>query len=184
MRILCSLAILATFFAAPAAADDAYPSPGIRAMREGQWLGSDHLFNLPKEMDVTIELVAPESLTLPFDEAKIKAAVEKRLDAAGIKPFPEVKADKPPLPFFHLLVMISPIEEGYVIYCAGRLLEQVELARVIPAEGTALQAITWEKQNLVFSTAVGLDKRVVRCAEEVVDYFIERVKYFQSLERG
>lgn len=184
MRILCSLAIFASLTAGLAAADDAYPSPGVRAMREGQWLGSDHLFNLSKEMDVIVELVAPQSLKLPFDEAKIKAAIEKKLAGAGITPPAEVKEDKPPLPFFHLLLMISPIEEGYVIYCDGRLFEQVQLSRVVPAEGTALQAITWEKQDLVFSTAVGLEKRVVRCAKEVVDYFIERVKFFQSLEQG
>lgn len=88
-----------------------------------------------------------------------------------------------PLPFFHVLIMINPIEKGYVVYIGTRLFESIDIKRAGARldEQTAFQAITWERQQLLISSKEDLTAQVNATVDELTNEFISRYKYFQNL---
>jgi len=172
----------AVLVTASAFAQNDYPNPGIRAYREGKWLGSDHLYNVSDHIGVVAEVIVSADTPIPIQEQTVKEIVTKIFEKNAITPVAETSADDPGLPFFHVLLMISPIETGYVIFCTGRLFESVDIDRVVLPEDAILQGITWEKQNLVVASKADAGERARKCVESVTDYFVERFKFFEGLK--
>lgn len=160
-----------------------YLSPGIIAYQGSQWVGSDNLLNVGKDIAIYVEIVKSPTQQIPFDEESIKIKLSDIFTKNGIGTLPTGFTDKPPLPFMHALVMIVPFEKGFLAYCSVRLFEQVTLPRVILADQTFFQAITWEKQNLVVAAPQDITREVTNTLVEMTNNFVERVKYFQTLDR-
>ncbi|HEY4832645.1 MAG TPA: hypothetical protein VIH61_08825 [Waddliaceae bacterium] len=177
------LAFATSLFSAEEAFDDQrfYPNPGIIALRDGRWVGSDHLYNLTNKIDIVIEFFTPPSVVLPVTKENIKTTVSEIFKKARITPPTDFSGDKPPLPFFHMLIMMYPIEKGYVVYCEGRLFEQVELDRVKPDEQTAMQAITWESQNLIITSKEDLANQLTKSVDEIATAFANRFRFYEDI---
>ena len=88
-----------------------------------------------------------------------------------------------PLPFFHVLIMINPIEKGYVAYVGTRLFESIDIKRSGAQldQQTAFQAITWERQLLLITAKEDLLAQVNSSVDELTTEFLNRYKYFQQL---
>ena len=160
-----------------------YPNPGIVAQRGGRWVGSDHLYNLTENIDIVAEIFKPKNLELPITEEMIRSRVADIFKNSDIVPMAEEKPGQPPLPFFHVLVMIYPIEKGYVCYTEGRLFEQINIDRVVLDEQTALQGITWESQNLILAPEEKLVEQVNTSVDEIANTFAERFEFYEKIRR-
>lgn len=159
-----------------------YPNPGIVAQRGGGWVGSDHLYNLTDHISIVTEIFKPEKLTLSITEKQIHDQVADEFKKGGITPDATNKPGQPLLPFFHLLVMIYPIEKGYVVYCEGRLFEKINLERVRLDDLTAMQGITWESQNLIITPKDDLETHLDKSVDEIVKTFVERFRFYKDIK--
>jgi len=160
-----------------------YPNPGIVAQRGGAWVGSDHLYNLTNKIDIHVEIFKPENVDLPLTEEMIRSRVADIFKKGGITPIAEEVAGDPPLPFFHVLIMIYPIDKGYVAYCEGRLFEKVRLERIRLDDLTVLQGITWESQNLIVSPTNMIGEQISNSIDEIADTFVERYRFYEEIRR-
>jgi hypothetical protein len=159
-----------------------YPNPGIVANRGGRWVGSDHLYNLTDKIDIVVEIFKPENVQVPVSEEMIKARVIEIFKKGKIEPQAESAPGKPPLPFFHLLLMIYPIDKGYVALCEGRLFEEVHLDRIILDEQTVLQGITWESENLIVSPSADIEEQVFKSVDEIANTFVDRFIFYSNIK--
>ncbi len=159
-----------------------YPNPGIVASRGGKWVGSDHLYNLTNKIEVYAEIFKPQNVTLPVTENSIRSRVEAVFKKGKIEPKAEVRGGKPPLPFFHVLLMVYPIEKGFVILCEGRLFEEVHMDRVILDEQTVMQAITWESENLIIASSAEIEEQINKSVDEVANTFVDRFLFYANIK--
>ena len=184
LSILFSALLFATPLSAQMADDGRfYPNPGIVAQRGGAWVGSDHLYNLTNQIDILVEIFKPENVDIPITEEMLRSRVADIFKKGGITPIAELIAGKPPLPFFHVLVMIYPIEKGYVAYCEGRLFENVNLDRIRLDDLTLLQGITWESQNLIVSPTNQIGEQINNSVDEIAETFVERFRFYDEIRR-
>lgn len=156
--------------------------PGIVGMENGHWIGSDNLFNVGKHLEVVVEIVKPEHKDIPLGEELIKRKVHALFAEAGISTIAESAHGGPPLPMFHVLILVNTIEKGFVAYVAGRLFEAVQIKRVVIDPGVTFQAITWEKQDLLTMPADSFISQVELSVGEITKEFITRLKYFQTIQ--
>lgn len=159
-----------------------YSHPGIVAFREGQWLGSDHLLNLSDHISVFVEVSGPEDMKLPTTTEALKKSVEAVFEKAGITPVAEKIPGKPELPFFHLLVMIYPIKDGYTFSIVASLFEEVKLPRIKLDESVTMQAITWDRQSINIASKDKFAGELTSSVEEMASNFVERYKFFENLK--
>lgn len=159
-----------------------YMLPGITAFKKGQWVGSDNLYNITNNIGVSVEIIKPLGRPIPIDSNTIRNRIAGMFDRAGIIPIAEGKGVKAPLPFFHILIMIYPVEKGYVASINGRLFEPVALARINLDKNITWQAITWEKQDLIIASADLLNEQLFKSIDEITNNFIERFKFFENIK--
>lgn len=166
-----------------ASATISYLSPGVIVNRVTSWQGGDNLLNLSKNIPVRVELVLPIGKKSPIEEAVIKKHVVDIFAKAGISDKVQAYADKPPLPFFHVLVMAQQIDKGYAVYVAGRLFEQVDVSRVVLNNEAFFQAVTWEKQELIVASPEEIANQVLLVLDEIATNFADRYTYYENIKK-
>lgn len=158
-----------------------YTHPGIVVSQDGKWVGSDHLLNLSNKIDVIVEILKPETTKLPFTEESL----EQRIEAAFKKKDFETSASRtsamPHIPFFNVLLVIYPIEKGYVGLVDGRLMESIDPKRVKLEKNTDFQAITWEKKTLVVAPTDEFEGIINKTIDDILATFFERFEFFEKL---
>lgn len=160
-----------------------YTLPGIVGIKGDAWIGSDNLFNLSKSIGVVAEIVKPTGKNLPTTPEAIRTQVAALLAEAGIESRSLGVGAEPPTPFFHMLIMVLPLEKGgYAVSCNGRLFEQIQNPRVTLEKGIFWQSITWEKQDLLYTTAEKLPDQLKLAIDRVVKSFTERFKFFEKIK--
>lgn len=159
-----------------------YPNPGIVAYRGGKWVGSDHLYNITNKIDVVVEIFKPEKTVIPITEGMIRSRIADIFKKAKIQPLAENVPGKPLLPFFHMLLMIYPIDKGYVAYTEGRLFEQVNIDRVRLDEQTVMQGITWESENLILVPSKDLTNQLYKSVDEIANTFVDRYLFYENIK--
>lgn len=155
-----------------------FTQPGIVTVKDNGAVGVDHLYNVSGNIPVIVEIVKSDSITLGITERQIQSTIEAYFQKAGIEP--QAKPG-PPLPFFHVIVMILPTTDGMTAYCSGRLFESVTLDRVILPPGVYFQAITWETQTMVFSSRDEIDKQIQGVCVEITEKFLSRYNYYKTV---
>lgn len=160
-----------------------YLSPGILVYRPTGWTGGDNLLNISKDIPIHLELVLPIGKKSPIDEAEIKKRVTAIFSKAGIGDQAKAFTTKPPLPFFHVLIMVQNIEKGYAAYIGGRLFEEVTVPRVVLPDNTFFQAITWEKQELIVASPEDITNQVLLTLDEIAQNFADRYTYFENVKK-
>lgn len=155
--------------------------PGIVGLRNGQWVGSDNLYNVSSNISVYVEMIYPENQKIFFNEGELKAKVQAIFTKGGITPFALHQPETPALPLFHVLIMLNQVEPCIMASCSCRLFEAVTIKRAIFDEGITFQAITWEKQDLIASGKQDFTALIEKTVEEFATEFVERFKYFQNL---
>lgn len=160
-----------------------YTSPGIATNQGGQWVGSEHLYNLSPNIGIFPELVMQPGLPISITEISIREKLIPILRTGGVNATP-LLVGKSPLPFLHVLVMITPIDKGYVAYCAIRLFEEIQNKRVfLPAE-VIWQAITWEKQELILAPTEQIQEEIEKTLVNLAQAFADRYRLKQPESPG
>lgn len=160
-----------------------YGYPGITAQKDGKWVGSDHLLNLPSSILLDVVVSKADNVDVPVAEDTIRQIAEKEFAAAGIDTKGVTTEGKPPLPFFQILVIIYKIPEGYAFSLDGRLFEEVQLPRVKLSPGVTMQAITWNTDSIHVASTQKLDSELTTSVQDLVKSFIEKYKFFQDLKK-
>lgn len=159
-----------------------YTHPGIVTSQSGEWLGSDHLLNISNKIQVVVEILKPADTKISLTVEQLKARIEEAFKKAGIAPEESANSETPGIPFFNLLIVLYPIEKGYVGLVDGRLMESVDPLRVKLEKGTLFQAITWEKKTLVVAPTDDFKDSIDKSVDEVVKTFLERFDYYEKLK--
>jgi len=159
-------------------------NPGILALRGGNWLWSDHLFNLSKNIDIVVELTKPGNLDLPIKSKDIKGIVVKAFEQHGITPYASPVEGKPDLPSFHVLIMVYPIRDGYTFTVIGRLFEDVNLERVKLDQRVTMQAVTWDRTSIHVVSTSKLQSELEDSVREVSTEFADRFAVFEKLRQS
>lgn len=156
--------------------------PGIVGIANGQWGGSDNLFNLKPNIGIYVEIVIPEGKKFDVTEVELGTLVTDLFVKAGISPYALQEPESPPLPLFHVLIMINSIGQNVFASCSCRLFESVTLKRVILERGITYQAITWEKQDLISAVTNDFKGTLQKTIEELTSEFTTRFHYFQNFK--
>ncbi len=158
---------------------DHFAQPGIIVLKDGKWVGVDHLFNLTNKIEVYIEVQKSPTITEEINTEAIKTSIETLFKKGSIT----TKAEStPPFPFFHMLIMIIPVEKGYAVLCEGRLFESVHLDRFITEKNMYFQAITWEKQLLVIAPKDTFRAEIDKAVDEIANSFVTRYAFFEGIK--
>ncbi len=158
-----------------------FTQPGIIGYRNGQWVGTDHLFNLTNQIGVSVEVVTPPNVTLTISKDEIIEETMKILSQGGLAPHRITGGASSPLPFFHFLIMVFPLQNGYLGSVSGRLFEAVDVDRIKLAQGIIWQAITWEKQTLIISSKEEFALQLKKYVDEITQAFVDRYKHFEGM---
>jgi hypothetical protein len=167
-------------------AEPTYLYPGLVRQYLGQWVGSDYLFNMSANIGVVVEIVAPSDIpNTTFNTDEIKQNVSEIFANGGINPYAEAFLEQPPLPFFHIIILVAQVEESYVFSISGRFFEAAKIPRLNFKKPGKAQVITWEKQELVTTSQSRFSEQLILSAREIADFFIQRINYFnrQRLEQ-
>lgn len=159
-----------------------YLAPGLVRFSNGLWAGSDYLYNLSQDIGVAVELVLPKELAGILHKERVRQEIEVIFTGHHITPFSLAVNDLPPLPFFHLIAFVVPVKESYVVNIAGRLFEEVKLIRLDYQLPGTVQAITWEKQELIVSSKSQVLERLMESAREIAIQFAGKIDSFNRLQ--
>jgi hypothetical protein len=140
----------------------------------------------PLAMNDLIAAVSSSSIT-PSQPITPRGAAVPPKPKAPVQPPKKKVPDaqlilQPPLPALQILVMVQSIEMGYVVYCAGQLLEGVQISRIYLKSDIIYQAITWQKQELLLVSKEQLVNEVDKTIHSIVLAFADRYK--SDAERG
>lgn len=167
---------------APAPTKVTFTVPGIVGMKEGQWRGSDHLLNLTDKIRVTADVYASKEVKLPFTAQNLEELVTNLFVKSSLKPNEPGEYGKPPLPYFHILVMVHRASTEYAVFIQLRLFEEVRLARVTLPKEVAFQAITWEDEDFLMISPNRLKAEVYQQVQQITTDFIARYNFFEKQE--
>ena len=158
-----------------------YNHPGLIVHEGGGVVGTDHLYNLAPAFNIRAEVIASNEAQINISEGVIENLIAEEFKKEYISTQAEV-VDGFALPEFHMLVLISKIERGFVVFVEGRLFESVKLERVRLEAGTAFQAITWETQSLSVTPEEGAENDIRESVRAIAKLFVERYVYFEELK--
>jgi hypothetical protein len=159
-----------------------FSMPGMVGVSNGQWTGSDNLYNLTPFISLYVEIIKPENSTLAINEKDIIDNIEKIFGANALTPHAMIQPGDPALPLYHVLIMYNKAEEYEFGLVNCRLFEPVNLKRVILEDGISFQAITWEKQELVAASDKDFKNIVISTVDELTNDFVTRFRYFQEIK--
>lgn len=163
------------------AATKYFGHPGIVASRNGEWLWSDHLFNLSKNITIAVEVAKPDDLELSVDVDRLESLIGDVFKKYGISPGANPDMGKPDLPNFHVLVMIYPIKDGYTFAVNADLLEPVLLTRIKLDETVTMQAVTWDRQSIHIVSKSNFNEELEKSVQDAATGFAERYAFFDKM---
>jgi hypothetical protein len=166
----------------PMPSQPAYTHPGIVVSQGGNWVGTDHLLNLTKNIGIVVEILKPAGTKMPFDEATIEKRAADAFKKRDVEATAENSGVRPKLPFFNILLVVYPIDKGFVALIDGRLLESVDPKRVKLDKDTDFQAVTWEKKTLIVAPIDEFEALAEKTVDEIVSTFLERYEYFEKIK--
>jgi hypothetical protein len=157
-----------------------FPHPGILFEKNGTWYGDDFLYNLPKNIDIFIEVEKSNDVTIHIDESHPKQIIAGVFKKSGI--VPQAEGGNPPFPYFHILIMVTAVDKAYAVYCSGRLFEHLNIERTNLDKDVYFQAITWEKQALLIIPAEKFKDELDKAIEDIANSFADRYRHFEEIE--
>lgn len=161
-----------------------YSEPGIVTLQGGEWVGNEHLYNLSSSLGVVVDLIKPAGASIALTESALKEKVVSAFKKGHITERNPMINGRTPLPFFHLIVIIQPIEKGYVAYVVGRLFEEAQMKRVELKPNISWQAITWERQELIVFPTEQLQSQIDEAVLSIVNGFVERFNSYPPAGRN
>lgn len=156
-----------------------YTHPGIVINQGGRFVGSDHLLNLSKHIDIASEILKPSDAEIPLTTQMIDDYIHDKFIKKGLE---SANGSASSIPFFNLLLVIYPVDQGFVALVDGRLIESVDPKRVKLDRETQFQAITWEKKVLLVTPKEDFKTSIFKTIDDILNTFFERYDYFERLK--
>lgn len=157
-----------------------YTHPGIVINQGGRFVGSDHLLNLSKHIDIASEILKPADTEIPLTIQMIDDYIYDKFIKKGLE---STRGSASTIPFFNLLLVIYPVEQGFVALVDGRLIESVDPKRVKLDRDNQFQAITWEKKVLLVTPKDDFKSSIFKTIDDILNTFFERYDYFDRLRQ-
>lgn len=157
-----------------------YTHPGIVINQGGRFVGSDHLLNLSKHIDIASEILKPNEAEIPLSTQMIDDYIHDKFTKKGLE---SSNGTASSIPFFNLLLVIYPVDQGFVALVDGRLIESVDPKRVKLDRDTQFQAITWEKKVLLVTPKDDFKASIFKTIDDILNTFFERYDYFERLKQ-
>lgn len=154
---------------------DYFNHPGVVTSKGGQWIGGDNFTNIPHSFALQVNVVKPETLELPIKKEDLHSKIADIFTKSDLTINTSGTEYEPPLPFFNMLILAYPINDGMVVAIQGRLFESVDIKRVILEKNTLFQAVTWEQTNLVVAPEDEVVKYIQDAVEQIAGSFAGRV---------
>lgn len=161
-----------------------YIYPGLVRLKEGSWIGYDYLYNLVNNIPVEVTIIKPQDTSVPLSEEELRNRIATQLQGAGINTDLQIIGGQPPQALFNMMILVYPLNDGYIALADGRLIETIQTKRVdlAPAEGS-FQAITWEHKNLIVATSSNFSQLLHQTVDQITKTFIERYEFFKNLKK-
>ena len=154
--------------------------PGVIGFQNGKWQGTDYLGFLTNNIGIDVEILKSDYVPQIPGAGSLSGRLAQIFEKENINPHAE-SAEGLPLPFFHVLILIYPIDKDkFALLGNGRLFEQVQIMRKDFLSSGYWQAITWETQDTAISTGEQLDAQVQAIAERLATAFAERYRQYQE----
>ncbi len=158
--------------------------PGVIGLQYGKWEGTDYLGYLSNNVGVQVEISKAENVPAIVDEATIAKGIADIFTKENIIPYSGV-AEGPPLPFFHILMLVYPIDKDrYVIVGNGRLFEQIQVIRKEFIPAGFWQGITWENHDIALANGQQLNTQIQAVADTLGTAFVKRYRQYNLSKEG
>lgn len=158
--------------------------PGVIGLQNGKWEGTDYLGYLSNNIGVSVEITKAENVPNIIGEDAVARRISEIFTKENITPSANV-VEGPPLPFFHVLMLIYPIDKDrYVIVGSGRLFEQIQVIRKEFVPGGFWQGITWENQDIALASGPQLDAQIQVVGEKLATSFASRYRQYNISKEG
>lgn len=152
-----------------------YPYPGVVSLYNNKWNGLDNLLNVSKTIPIQIDFVLPKGESSGVSELNVLHAIANIFQKEGISTHTPYRGDKPPTPFFNVMILIYPLQGGYVASLQGRLFEEITVERIKLDPEETFQAITWEQNDLITASKDQFEKVVLKSVEDIATNFTKRL---------
>ena len=161
-----------------------YIYPGVVRAKEGNWVGFDYLYNIGNNIPVEVTIVKPGEASIPISEESIKQRIIEEFQKANIDTTINSVGGQPPSAIFSMMILIYPVNDGFIALCDGRLLETITVKRVTPSPSEGIfQAITWEHKNLIVAPTDNFVLLMTQTVDTIARTFIERYSFFESFRK-
>lgn len=161
-----------------------YIYPGVVRVKDGRWVGFDYLYNVGSNIPIEVTIVKPPEASVPISEEAIKNRMAEEFQNAGIDTSVLTAGGQPPRALFNMMILIYPLNEGFIALCDGRLLETVGVKRVeLASTEGVFQAITWEHKKLIVAPTENFASLLTQTVESITRAFLERHKFFESFKK-
>jgi len=151
--------------------------PGVIGLVNGKWEGNDYLGHLSNQIGISIELLKGEG-SPDIDESSFEKIVSDLFTKESLTAKAAAK-EGPPLPFFHILLIVYPVDKDkFVIFANGRIFEQIQVMRKNFNPAGYWQAITWENQDILLVNSTELNAQLKATVEKLAKGFIERYRLY------
>lgn len=160
-----------------------FTEPGIITFQNGKWIGSDRLYNLPKNINVIVERIRTPGSKFPVEKEAVAKNVMDILKKGGFNPTYLQGGPNIPLPFFHILITTMPIPDGKVADIDIRLFEIVQLDRDKTVQGINWQAMTWERETFIQDSNENIPNKIYDTINRITQEFVDEVKRFDELKK-
>lgn len=158
--------------------------PGVIGLQNGKWEGTDYLGYLSNNIGISVEITKAENVPNVIGEDVVAKRASDIFAKENIVPSSTV-TEGPPLPFFHILMLIYPIEKDrYAIVGSGRLFEQIQVIRKEFIPGGFWQGITWENQDIAIASGAQLDAQIQAVADKLATSFASRYRQYNISKEG
>lgn len=171
------LPLLVMPYALFAAGNSFYPYPGDVVNTGGSWKGVDHLANISKSIPLQLDVIMPQDAKVTITESELFNALEKVFKDSGIENATPPKGEHY---FFHVLVLIYPVNDGFAASVQSRLFEEVQVKRTLLEKDHKLQAETWDQSTLIVAPAVEFNDLLIKTVQQAGTNFVKRLQAFHG----
>lgn len=156
-------------------------TPGLATIKDGRWVISDMLYNLPINIMVKVDIVKPQDRYTPLSDKQVERAVQEIFRSYLITPQPYPLPCEPILPVFQVTLMTFPCDQRCVGMITAQLYEKGHPNRIDVDINGIWQVITWQRQTMVASACENFEQEVIRAVSEIASEFGNVFRYYHSL---
>lgn len=156
-------------------------TPGLATIRDGKWMVSDMLYNLPINIAIKVDVIKPQDRYTPVSDKQIEKQIADIFRAHFITPEPYPLLCEPVLPVFQITLFTYPCERRCVGVVTAQLYEKGKPRRIDTDINGIWQMVTWQRQTLIASSCDDFEQEVLRTIGAISTEFGRIFKYYHEI---